>query len=78
MTIAERVLACLREAAESDRELAARGRTDWEGWADVRRVCRWLAAAGPVPREETVRRALARLVKDGSVETRDDQWRARG
>ena len=78
MTIAERVLAALREAAASDAELAGRGRTDWGGWADIRRVLRWLEVdEGPRAKEETVRRALAQLVKDGSVEARDGQWRAK-
>lgn len=77
MTIAERILECLREAAASDRELAARGRSDWDGWADLPRVRRWLAAAGPPPPgDDTLRRALARLVRDGDVESRDDGWRA--
>ena len=76
MTIADRVLACLRDAAESDADFARRGKAHWEGWCDLRRVCRWLAAGrGPPAREETVRRALAQLVKAGSVEAHEDQWR---
>lgn len=77
MTIAEKVLACLREARESDREIARReNRSDWEGWCDLARVRRWLAAAGDFPQGDTVRRALGRLVRDGSVEAGDVRWRA--
>jgi hypothetical protein len=77
MTTAERVVESLQAAASSDAELALRGRVDWEGWCDFRRLSRWLAITeGPPPREETVRRALAQLVRAGRVEAREDQWRA--
>jgi hypothetical protein len=77
MTTADRVLECLQAAARSDAELAERGRSNWEGWSDFRRLSRWLAVTeGRPPREETVRRALAQLVKAGRIEARDDEWRA--
>ncbi len=77
MTTADRVVECLQAAARSDAELAGRGGTSWEGWCDFRRLSRWLAVTeGPPPREETVRRALAQLVKAGRVEARDEEWRA--
>jgi hypothetical protein len=76
MTVDERVLAALRELAASDAELAERGRADWGGWADLGRVRRWLAVERPPPAEATVRRALGRLVKVGSAQARDGEWRA--
>ena len=77
MTIRDRVLASLRQAAASDAELADRDRTPWDGWCDAQRIRRWLAAAadGRMPAEQTLERALSQLVGAGEVETRDGQWR---